>query len=105
MAGLPSLRGTSICFACIRRLARDDLSESLFPFQRQLRGKKKTAKRPTTVNVRLLEDIQGYGKKGELQDMTRRASVVLTIPLQVQLPRLNQVECGIHGIHGREQNI
>lgn len=64
MAGLLSSARNPLCLACIRRLAGDDLSQSWFPFYRQLRGKKKIAKRTTTIKVKLLEDIKGYGKKG-----------------------------------------
>ncbi|KAI4231110.1 MAG: hypothetical protein L6R40_007849 [Gallowayella cf. fulva] len=35
-------------------------------FQQQTRGKKKHAKGPHVVNVRLLEDIRGYGRKGSI---------------------------------------
>lgn len=52
------------CAPCIRRLVSLDISEATFPFHRQLRGKKKTAKLPHTVKVRLLRDIRGYGRQG-----------------------------------------
>ena len=64
MARLPISARSPFCISCIRQLVADDLSKSWFPFYRQVRGKKKTAKRITTINVRLLEDIRGYGKKG-----------------------------------------
>lgn len=54
-----------LCLSCMRRVVGDDLTQSWYPFHRQLRGKKKTAKRPTTIKVKLLEDIKGYGRKGE----------------------------------------
>ena len=65
MAGLLSSARNPLCLVCIRRLAGDDLSKSWFPFYRQLRGKKKIARRTTTIKVKLLEDIKGYGKKGD----------------------------------------
>ncbi|SLM41051.1 Ribosomal protein L9/RNase H1, N-terminal [Lasallia pustulata] len=52
------------CTACIRRLASLDISEASFPFHRQLRGKKKSTKQPHIVNVRLLRDIETYGRQG-----------------------------------------
>ena len=64
MAGLSISTRNPLCISCIRQLVADDLSKSWFPFHRQVRGKKKTTKRITTINVRLLEDIRGYGKKG-----------------------------------------
>lgn len=64
MARLAISARNPLCISCIRQLVVDDLSKSWFPFYRQVRGKKKTAKRITTINVRLLEDIRGYGKKG-----------------------------------------
>lgn len=36
------------------------------PFYRQLRGKKRTAKQPATVKVKLRENIQGYGRRGSI---------------------------------------
>ena len=50
--------------SCKRQLIADDLSKACSPFYKQVRGKKKTAKRITTINVKLLEDVKGYGKKG-----------------------------------------
>ena len=64
MAGLSLSARNPLCISCIRQLVADDLSKSGSPFYQQVRGKKKTAKRITTINVRLLEDIRGYGKKG-----------------------------------------
>ncbi|KAL6718962.1 Fructose-bisphosphate aldolase 1 [Lecanora helva] len=62
---MPSWK-TALCFSCWRRAIGDDIPQSQFPFQRQLRGKKKSAKRPTTIKVRLLQDITGYGRKGSI---------------------------------------
>ena len=64
MAGLSISARNPLCLSCIRQLVADDISKSWVPFYRQVRGKKKTAKRITTINVRLLEDIRGYGKRG-----------------------------------------
>ncbi|KAL2046351.1 hypothetical protein N7G274_001798 [Stereocaulon virgatum] len=66
MAGLCNSARTPLCLACTRRLVRDDLSQLWSPFFTQIRGKKKTAKRPTTIKVKLLEDIKGYGKQGSI---------------------------------------
>lgn len=65
MTGLSISARNPLCLSCIRQLVADDLSKSWFPFHRQVRGKKKT-KRITTINVRLLEDVTGYGKKGSI---------------------------------------
>lgn len=64
MAALSTYARSTLCSSCIRRIASDDISQLWFPFHRQLRGKKKSAKRPTTINVKLLEDIEGFGRKG-----------------------------------------
>lgn len=64
MAALSISARSTLCPSCIRRIAGDDISQLWFPFQRQLRGKKKSAKPPTTINVKLLEDITGFGRKG-----------------------------------------
>lgn len=36
----------------------------MHPFYVQTRGKKKTPNKPTTINVKLLVDMKGYGRKG-----------------------------------------
>ncbi|CAF9942233.1 hypothetical protein IMSHALPRED_003427 [Imshaugia aleurites] len=66
MATLSISARSSLCASCIRRISWDDISQLWFPFHRQLRGKKKSAKRPTTINVKLLEDIVGFGRKGSI---------------------------------------
>lgn len=63
MAHLVSSFKNPLCFSCIRRIIGDDIAQSWFPFHRQVRGKKKIAQ-PTTIKVKLLQDIKGYGKKG-----------------------------------------
>ena len=80
MARLSISARNSLCISCIRQLVVDDLSKSWFPFYRQVRGKKKTAKRITTINVRLLEDIRGFGKKGSVHTM-RCSGHVTNTPL------------------------
>lgn len=52
------------CLFCLRRIANSDISDLIVPFQRQLRGVKK-GKVVRVLNVRLLEDTQGYGPKGK----------------------------------------
>ncbi|KAL8691068.1 MAG: hypothetical protein Q9218_003630 [Villophora microphyllina] len=54
------------CLGLLRRLAGIRSVESRFPFHQQIRGKKKSNKGPHPVTVRLLEDIQGYGRKGSI---------------------------------------
>ena len=54
------------CLQCFRVSARSDVPKVAAPFQQQLRGKKKVAKAPATIKVKLLEDIKGYGRSGEL---------------------------------------
>jgi hypothetical protein len=47
---------------CIRRIA--GFGDALqFPVAQQIRGKKKLA-RATTIKVKLLRDIAGFGRKG-----------------------------------------
>ena len=65
MANLIRVSKNPQCLGCLRQAIGNDLIESTFPFYRQLRGKKKSSKQPATVNVKLLEDIRGYGRKGQ----------------------------------------
>ena len=65
MAALSTSARSTLCTTCIRRIAGDDISHLWLPFHRQMRGKKKSAKGPTTINVKLLEDIEGFGQKGK----------------------------------------
>ncbi|MCJ1389123.1 hypothetical protein MMC18_001977 [Xylographa bjoerkii] len=53
------------CFACIRQIFCSDLSLPLSPFRTQVRGKKRV-RLPTTINVKLLKDIRGYGRRGSI---------------------------------------
>ncbi|MCJ1403107.1 hypothetical protein MMC11_006330 [Xylographa trunciseda] len=53
------------CFACIRQIFGSDLSLPLSPFRTQVRGKKKV-RLPTTINVKLLKDVRGYGRRGSI---------------------------------------
>ncbi|MCJ1431431.1 hypothetical protein MMC27_000784 [Xylographa pallens] len=53
------------CFACIRQVLGNDLSLPLSPFRTQVRGKKKI-RLPTTINVKLLRDVRGYGRRGSI---------------------------------------
>ncbi|KAI4099742.1 MAG: hypothetical protein L6R37_005811 [Teloschistes peruensis] len=54
------------CLGLLRRHAGIRSLGSKDPFHQQIRGKKKSTKGPHLVNVRLLEDIQGYGRKGSI---------------------------------------
>ncbi|KAL8919753.1 MAG: hypothetical protein Q9208_006619 [Pyrenodesmia sp. 3 TL-2023] len=67
MPPLTSPTPTSQCLAHLRRLIFPSSSTAPSPFRQvQIRGKKKSAKGPHTVNVRLLDDIKGYGRKGSI---------------------------------------
>ncbi|KAL8765977.1 MAG: hypothetical protein Q9209_007124 [Squamulea sp. 1 TL-2023] len=54
------------CLSYLRRLAGIHPVKLNPTFHQQIRGKKKNAKGPHVVNVRLLEDIRGYGRKGSI---------------------------------------
>ncbi|KAI4118536.1 MAG: hypothetical protein LQ345_001421 [Seirophora villosa] len=54
------------CLSHLRRLVRTPSLLPSSPFHQQIRGKKKSTKGPHPVNVRLLEDIRGYGRKGSI---------------------------------------
>ena len=53
------------CLYCLRHNAFSENAISIAPFWQQVRGKKKVAKAPSTIKVKLLEDIKGYGRSGE----------------------------------------
>lgn len=78
MAGRASLLRTSICSNCLRQAVVDDISQSIFPFYRQIRGKKKTSKGPTTINVKLLQDMPGYGRKSKIILLEFLLYIILT---------------------------
>ena len=63
------------CIFCASRLLRDETANLAIPFHRQLRGKKKKAKATGTINVKLLEDIVGYGRQGNLLIFTAAGSI------------------------------
>ena len=62
---VPYLPRVPFCLQCLRAIARPDISNLAVPFQQQHRGKKKVAKASSTIKVKLLEDIKGYGRSGE----------------------------------------
>ncbi|KAL8861995.1 MAG: hypothetical protein Q9178_001450 [Gyalolechia marmorata] len=66
MASLPNYAISSQCLGYLRRLAGIHAAKPNPGFHQQIRGKKKNAKGPHIVNVRLLEDIRGYGRKGSI---------------------------------------
>ena len=66
MTALSTSARSTLCSSCIQRISGGDISQLWFPFHRQLRGKKKSTKLPTTINVKLLDDIKGFGRKGNL---------------------------------------
>ncbi|KAL8850309.1 MAG: hypothetical protein Q9221_004724 [Calogaya cf. arnoldii] len=65
MANLVKPVPSSQCLGQLRRLA-GIYSTKPSPSHQQVRGKKKNAKSPHIVNVCLLEDIRGYGRKGSI---------------------------------------
>ncbi|KAL8969858.1 MAG: hypothetical protein Q9197_004122 [Variospora fuerteventurae] len=67
MASLTKPTPSPQCLSHLRHLIRfpSSLPSSSF-FHQQIRGKKRSTKGPHPVNVRLLEDIRGYGRKGSI---------------------------------------
>lgn len=53
--------------ACVRRVQASGVESWMGSAQQQIRGKKKVAKTPSMVTVKLLRDIKGYGKSGKLR--------------------------------------
>ncbi|KAL9014994.1 MAG: hypothetical protein Q9173_000371 [Seirophora scorigena] len=66
MTSLPKPTPSPQCLSHLRRLVRSPSLLPSSPFHQQIRGKKKSTKGPHHVNVRLLEDIRGYGRKGSI---------------------------------------
>ncbi|KAL8932591.1 MAG: hypothetical protein Q9216_006770 [Gyalolechia sp. 2 TL-2023] len=66
MSSLPKPTVSPQCLGYLRRLAGIPTFSKANPPHIQLRGKKKSAKHPRTITVRLLEDIRGYGRKGSV---------------------------------------
>ncbi|KAL8805824.1 MAG: hypothetical protein Q9182_001736 [Xanthomendoza sp. 2 TL-2023] len=66
MASLPKPVVSPQCLGYLRRLAGIQYAKPISVFHQQIRGKKKNAKGPHIINVRLLEDIRGYGRKGSI---------------------------------------
>ncbi|KAL8867161.1 MAG: hypothetical protein Q9174_005836 [Haloplaca sp. 1 TL-2023] len=66
MSGNLKFDMTPQCLGHLRLLAGMRTKGSPTPICQQIRGKKKSTKGPHTVNVRLLEDIEGYGRKGTI---------------------------------------
>lgn len=60
---------TPHCLICCRRFSRLGLL-SWAPGQIQIRGKKKNAKKPTHISVKLLSDMAAYGRKGRIVPIT-----------------------------------
>ncbi len=65
MASFISSLRASQCMSCVRRVQSGAGEPWLASAQQQIRGKKKLAKTPSTVTVRLLRDVKGYGKAGK----------------------------------------
>jgi len=86
MAGRVSYVKRPICLTCWRRLAGEEIPPpSRFSFI-QTRGKKKSAKKPTTINVKLLVDMKGYGRKGILHTIHWVRFYANAIPQESSLP-------------------
>ncbi|KAL9635062.1 MAG: hypothetical protein Q9164_003707 [Protoblastenia rupestris] len=66
MSALSFLSARPMCLLCMGQAIRDDLAQTSRLSYTQLRGKKKAARKPTTINVKLLKDIKGYGRKGSI---------------------------------------
>ena len=66
MASFTAASKYQLCSSCMRRAFLGDVSLPRPLAQYQVRGKKKLAKR-TTINVKLLADVRGYGPKGEYE--------------------------------------
>ena len=66
MASLVSSMRAPQCMACVRRVQASVGESWLGSAQQQIRGKKKGAKTPSTVTVKLLRDVKGYGQSGML---------------------------------------
>ena len=60
----PLVSRTPQCMSCIRRMTGSLENASHFPGRQQIRGKKKLTK-VSTVKVHLLQNIPGYGRRGE----------------------------------------
>ncbi|KAL8724342.1 MAG: hypothetical protein Q9166_008007 [cf. Caloplaca sp. 2 TL-2023] len=66
MPTLPKPAISSQCLGYLRHLAGIHSVKPSQTFHQQIRGKKKNTKGSHVVNVRLLEDIRGYGRKGSI---------------------------------------
>ncbi|KAL9612046.1 MAG: hypothetical protein Q9167_003338 [Letrouitia subvulpina] len=66
MVSLFKFSRSSQCFFCLRRSTGIDVAGVGSIFNRQVRGKKKSARQPVTVKIRLLEDLKGFGRKGAI---------------------------------------
>lgn len=53
-----------LCLNCIRSSIGEDGPQVAAPSWTQVRGKKKKVKGSETINVRLLVNMKGYGRKG-----------------------------------------
>ncbi|KAL9028076.1 MAG: hypothetical protein Q9196_003494 [Gyalolechia fulgens] len=76
MASLPKPTISAQSLGYLRRLAGIPTSSKAPIFHGQIRGKKKTAKHPRTIHVRLLEDIRRYGRKGRNPSFHRAPPLV-----------------------------
>ncbi|KAI4166137.1 MAG: hypothetical protein LQ342_000023 [Letrouitia transgressa] len=66
MANLSKFPRSPQCFFCLQRCTGIDTGGVGSIFNRQVRGKKKSARQPVTVKIRLLEDLKGFGRKGAI---------------------------------------
>lgn len=66
MANLILMPRAHFCLQHLRTNMLANTSRLVTPFHQQLRGKKKVARAPSTIKVKLLEDIKCYGRHGKL---------------------------------------
>ena len=65
MALLLGIAKAPRCLSCLRSSVGAEVPLLTNPFMVQVRGKKKKAKLPPTIPVRLLRNVTGYGSKGK----------------------------------------
>lgn len=97
MSSIVGILRRPTCVSCLRRLAGEDLIPWVRPSHLQLRGKKRSAKSPETINVKLLVDMKGYGRKGKRLPMPLTYKILSDGLLQVSLLRLHLGECATPG--------
>ena len=69
----------SLCLSCLQRVLSNDYAPFTGLSYIQIRGKKKMPKKRTTINVRLLQDVKGYGPRGKAHPLARNAGTHPTL--------------------------